>query len=228
MKRFVFLALVLASCCASAQVTKCTLPNGKVTYGDGPCPAGAADSRVNTTANVLDGSTERASAARMRQDQTQLELEGNAAPGPQSFSGADENQRRQALKAATTPHPGSQGGLTRAQREAAASLSRTQQERDQLMREAKTPLPGSPGGALTASQLDAQRRLNAANRGEPMPPPSARPDPPPPEPPSLITSCDPGGCWDSSGRRLIGAGGGTFHRTDGKFCTRSGSNAICN
>jgi hypothetical protein len=69
MKRIVFLALVLAACSASAQVTKCKLPNGTITYGDGPCPAGAADSRVNTTANVVDGSDQRAAAARMRDDQ---------------------------------------------------------------------------------------------------------------------------------------------------------------
>lgn len=230
MKRIVFLALVLAACSASAQVTKCKLPNGTITYGDGPCPAGAVDSRVNTTANVVDGSDQRAAAARMRQEQTLGERE---AGDPSAFhvpGGANDNQRRQALKAASTPYPGSQGGLTRAQREAAASLARTQQERDQLMREASTPLPGSPGGALTASQLDAQRRLSAANRGEPMPPPSKQPDPPPPssEAPATITSCDPGGCWDSRGRRLVETGGGTFHRNDGKFCTKAGANVICN
>lgn len=230
MKRFVLLALVLASCCASAQVTKCTLPNGKVTYGDGPCPVGAADARVNTTANVVDGSSERAAASRMRQGPAIDEREANDPAAFHPSGGANESQRRQALKAATTPYPGSQGGLTKAQRESAASLSRTQQERDQLMREANTPLPGSRGGALTASQLDAQRRLSAANRGEPMPPPVVQPDPPHPrpEPTAIITSCDPGGCWDDSGRRLIGTGGATFQRSDGKTCNRAGANVFCN
>lgn len=64
------------------------------------------------------------------------------------------------------------------------------------------------------------RELKRRNR------PSA-PIPMPPEPPSIITSCDPGGCWDTQGRRFNSAGGGNFHRSDGKFCTRAGPNVIC-
>jgi hypothetical protein len=45
--------------------------------------------------------------------------------------------------------------------------------------------------------------------------------------PSVITSCDSGGCWDTAGRRYNGSGG-TLSRTDGKVCTRSGNVLLCN
>lgn len=71
--------------------------------------------------------------------------------------------------------------------------------------------------ALTPPDPREQRRRNRPASAIPMPP----------EPPSIITSCDPGGCWDTQGRRFNSAGGGNFHRSDGKFCTGAGPNVIC-
>lgn len=71
--------------------------------------------------------------------------------------------------------------------------------------------------ALNPPDPREQRRRNRPASAIPMPP----------EPPSIITSCDPGGCWDTQGRRFNSAGGGNFHRSDGKFCVGAGPNVIC-
>ncbi len=71
--------------------------------------------------------------------------------------------------------------------------------------------------ALTPPDPREQRRMNRPPAAIPMHP----------EPPALITNCDPGGCWDTQGRRFNSAGGGNFHRSDGKFCVGAGPNVIC-
>lgn len=48
-----------------------------------------------------------------------------------------------------------------------------------------------------------------------------------PEPPSVITSCDGQGCWDSSGRRYNSAAGPTNVRQDGKICQHIGNMMQC-
>lgn len=46
--------------------------------------------------------------------------------------------------------------------------------------------------------------------------------------PSVITSCDPGGCWDNFGNRYNGSGGPTYIRQDGRVCQNIGSMIQCN
>lgn len=43
----------------------------------------------------------------------------------------------------------------------------------------------------------------------------------------MVSSCDPGGCWDTNGRRYNRAAGGTFYRDDGAYCLRIGSQLQC-
>lgn len=56
------------------------------------------------------------------------------------------------------------------------------------------------------------------------PPASSRPTAPPPSP---VTSCDPGGCWDSGGRRYNGSGS-VMIRGDGRVCQPVGGVMQCN
>jgi len=44
---------------------------------------------------------------------------------------------------------------------------------------------------------------------------------------AVITTCDPGGCWDSLGRRYNGSGA-TMIRSDGRSCQRVGNQFQCN
>lgn len=237
----VALLLCVGATTATAQhVYRCT-EGSKTVYSDRPCPNNAKASRINANANTIDRSEARAQHER---DTWRLEREREywaqehqrqSSVAQQSSDNLHyEKERKEALRAATTVLPGSQGGLTRSQREAAAALVKTPQERADLMREATTVMPGSRGG-LTASQLDTASRLYQSRQGRPMPPPAPYQDPPPPpahieppEIPSQITTCDQAGCGDTAGRRLNNAAGGNFHRSDGKFCTRAGPNLICN
>jgi hypothetical protein len=212
MKRIVFLALVLAACSASAQVTKCKLPNGTITYGDGPCPAGAADSRVNTTANVVDGSDQRAAAARMRDDQARNDqptpsaaiIGGGRRPGaPIDDAACRAAQRdldmagsRVRTEVARGNHPGPSGSVVRS---------------------AELKVDAACGTNLAASRTASSNARPAGSAPSHVP-----------EPPAQIVNCDPAGCWDTAGRRYNNAAGGNFSRSDGAFCTRAGPNAICN
>lgn len=197
MKRFVFLALVLASCCASAQVTKCTLPNGKVTYGDGPCPTGALDSRVNTTANVLDGSGDRAAAARMRNDSQPIE-EASSTPGASgrnlaSSPPADE----QACRAA------------RRDLDMASSRMRTEVSR------------GNHPGKFGVAVKDAEYRVDAAcgtNMAGARAADSARRREARANTPRFITNCNESVCFDNLGGIYNKGAGNTVFGTTGEIC----------
>ncbi|MGJ7553058.1 DUF4124 domain-containing protein [Variovorax sp. RB3P1] len=212
MKRIVFLALVLAACSASAQVTKCKLSNGTITYGDGPCPAGAVDSRVNTTANVVDGSDQRAAAARMRDDQVRNE---QPAPGATIIGSSKRSGG-----------PIDEAACRAARRDLDMAGSRVRTE------VARGNHPGPSGSAVRSAELKVDAACGtsiAASRAASTTAHSTNAAPPPiPEAPAQIVNCDPAGCWDTAGRRYNNAAGGNFSRSDGAFCTRAGPNAICN
>lgn len=235
--RLYFNLLILGSCLTASvsaqQVFRC-VENGHTTYSQFPCPKGKIDV-IDVSPNTIDRSEARSLYARKLQRELEEENDRVIRAQARQHELSAELEREEMFKRATTVHPGAHG-LTRGQRELAAKLARTQEERDLLMREATTPIPGSKGG-LTASQLDTAYRMNAVNKGEPLPPSTLPPpvDPKPvipepviPEPPSLIVNCDPAGCFDTSGRRLEDTGGGTFHRNDGKACIQAGPNVICN
>lgn len=101
--------------------------------------------------------------------------------------------------------------------------------RKKLCSEASRPLPGAHG--LTASQ----RSILASCAGLPAPPVHDSPQrntaqiiqSNAPAPPGIITNCDGGGCWDTSGRRYNNVGGGNTHRSDGKFCQKIGNEFHC-
>jgi hypothetical protein len=51
---------------------------------------------------------------------------------------------------------------------------------------------------------------------------AALPQPVLPGAPSLLTSCDPGGCWDSHGKRYNSGGANTYLNQSGRPCNRNG------
>lgn len=215
-------ATVFATTAWPQQVYRCT-ENGRTTYSQMPCTEGSVRI-INATPNTIDhsGARELHERQKQRDIQEQEIKEARAARAQEQLA---DIERQELFKRATTVLPGAKG-LTRGQREAAASLARTSEERDFLMREATSPIPGSKG--LTASQLDTARRINAVNAGHLLPPPAPPPPvPEPPESPSVRVNCDSAGCWDTSGRRLTSVAGGNYQRSDGKFCTPAGPNIIC-
>lgn len=79
-----------------------------------------------------------------------------------------------------------------------------------------------PGPSTVQTETD-NRRIDAENRRSKALDAAARARMNP-----SITSCDAGGCWDTSGNRYNNAAGGNFIRQDGSFCTRSGPTLNCN
>lgn len=72
-------------------------------------------------------------------------------------------------------------------------------------------------------EADRAKREDRAARAE-----AARPAAP--RGPAMLSSCDGGGCWDTSGNRYNRTGNGqNFWRTDGKFCRANPDNTMsCN
>lgn len=185
MKRTVFLVLALASCFASAQVTKCKLPNGSTSYSDGPCPAGSVGSSVNTTANVVDGSGERAAAARMR-----------SSPQPE------------AAPAGLVTLDGEQSARRGIDSPACRSASR---DLEMASARARTEISrGNHPGPTGVAMKNAQRRMDAAcgtnyfragrdDIATNSPPPSPPPVVDPPPAPRMITDCQGAACYDNQG-----------------------------
>jgi hypothetical protein len=46
--------------------------------------------------------------------------------------------------------------------------------------------------------------------------------------PRQLVNCDRSGCWDNTGARYNRAGGGTFFRSDGKYCMPMAGGVTCN
>ncbi len=110
--------------------------------------------------------------------------------------------------------------------------------RDKACEAASRPYPGAQNGQLTAAQLDTLASCGgqttarsrdtgtATRRPSAAPPPVAMPAPPPA--PSVITSCDAGGCWDNMGGRYTkGAGNTHFPTTGGGACQMIGGQMRC-
>lgn len=102
-------------------------------------------------------------------------------------------------------------------------------QRQKLCREASTPHKGAHG--LTAAQRAHAAEL-CAGISLPVPPPhvTAAPTSPsaPPAPPAVLTSCDPGGCWDSNGLRYNQGAGTTYIPANGGHaCQRINGNMMC-
>lgn len=201
MARLMILTLLVATMgspgSAYAQAHKCKGPDGVVTYSDQPCAGNQTGGAIVLRENRLDHSD-----ARARNERLLLQMEQRA---------IQEQKETQARVA-----------KAKAERRAVviAKLSREmhgEKRRDvmeKLFQELRdlppTSSPSTPGA--TPSPPSAA--------GAPFNAPTI-------EPPSPLVNCDPAGCWDTSGRRLTDTGGGTFHRSDGKFCIGAGSNVIC-
>ena len=87
-----------------------------------------------------------------------------------------------------------------------------------------TPYKGAQNGQPTASQLAVaaacagvkSESVNPTISDEYKKKPQTKLQPP--QQPSMITNCDPGGCWDNQGQRYNGTGGTPYFRQDGKVC----------
>ena len=221
--RYTVLIFVAATLCiagsANAQVFKCKGIGGKTIYSDAPCVDGAPGVVVDTRANVLESDSTRAAA--------RGDFDEPRAAQPQRPSVAPSlNQSHQPIK------PIDVIACKNAKRDLDLAKSKMSLEI------ARGKPPGPTSSAVRSAELGVDSACNtdlAATRARTEPKsmqyPSLEnrsPQAPLPASPAQVVNCDPGGCWDTNGRRLNNAAGGNFHRSDGKFCTRAGPNLICN
>jgi hypothetical protein len=195
--RIFFLATILAAAPTYAQVHKCKTPAGATVISSRPCEG------QNKTVDIRQ--FERVSEEQYRQAEEVNQL------------------RKSRLNQMAAEDAAFQMRIA----EQAAAMRRTASPSQDAYRkkscdEASTPLPGAHG--LTASQ----RSVLASCSGLPAPPvqmPPSQPSNPPnfqsPYPPSIITSCDATGCWDTSGNRYQNAEGEMLIATMGNFAKKS-------
>lgn len=67
--------------------------------------------------------------------------------------------------------------------------------------------------------------IQTAPSRPPAPPPQRQPEAT--RPPATVTTCDPGGCWNTDGSRYEGGAGGTYLDRNGRLCQRNGVMMQC-
>lgn len=242
MDRQLYLGLLLSLACAAAQAQafKCKTPDGKSFFSDTGCPSQSSVQSVRQSEYI--------SADRQRQAQEVNERRAAQLQQMDNENTAyNESLRRQ--QQAVAAEDARQASIQR-QQQANDNMRRQRDECDQLA--TNRNMPRSQRAALAEicakpepnrGRFDdckeqiaragnpSQRAMIAtnctgdANAGARVREVSRPPAPPPG--PSVITSCDHGGCWDNLGNRYNGSGQ-TMFRSDGKACTRVGTQLQCN
>lgn len=143
----------------------------------------------------------------------------------------DGSQYRQQLPQSATPYASQESRTESGQRGTRVTVvgenNDSERQRKKLCKEASTPHKGAHG--LTAAQRAHAAQL-CSGISLPVPAPQSAPVPTstPPGSPAVITSCDPGGCWDSNGLRYTQGAGTTYIPTNGGHaCQRINGNMIC-
>lgn len=233
MVRFVVLGFCLAPLMVSAQVFKCVDGAGAITFSNVPCPAGdgAATLIRVAPANTLSSEPYRTAPEDAPSRSEDAPSRSNDSGGRVTVVGesSDYEERIQFQVnsllglAGRAQHP----GAASAYRAAARLVGFAPRTRAGLMaaQDAVTAADrGNPAGAMNAAKiaaamtpegrayLDSRRNSSRGDQGQPR----------------VITSCDPGGCWDNLGGRYAEGGGDTYVPTSGgPACQKIGVQMIC-
>lgn len=201
--RFIVAVLFLVASAANAQVYKCVDPaTGKTTFTDTACPDKVAGDYVPVKP-------------------------ANSDSGYPSDSEIAESQRRDEQVMSARHAEWEQLSVSREQREKAAAHERkakrlsseaevanNQWEKASLMKQAQAERDAARGVSGSPPLKEPVPLSTAASKDVPHP--------------SVITNCDPGGCWDTKGNRYNGSAGPTHIRQDGKVCQKIGGIMQCN
>jgi len=239
--RITLLMVLLAVPFAShAQAFKCRTPSGKMEFSDSPCAGGSQTERIQSNEYISPERQRQAREVQARNASEVERIEGEKASYNQqlqrqqaAYARADAEQARiDANKKARENVKAQQDDCSRmatdrnmgsSQRAALAELCAKPEPNKEKFDDCKAQLAKatSPSQrAMIASNCTGDPEAGARVRevSRPVPPPIA---------PSVITSCDKGGCWDNVGNRYNGSGT-TLFRMDGKTCQRLGSMMQCN
>lgn len=223
---------------ANAQMFRCTGTDGKIQLSDRPC-LGAAEVSVirehNSRVSERDQYNARMRTARMQDELRQQE--NDKAVAIARFN-AEQQQR------ATLPKKGIAENPSTADANAVAACIKdverrgaSQNTKAELVAACRTSgtsqrNSGISGGSVddcikgverTASNEKTKSREIARCHGaDVQPEPVAVPKPRP----LVITSCNPGGCYDDAGHHYM-KNGDFFYRDDGKACMQTGNMLNC-
>lgn len=237
---FLGLTLSLACTVAQAQAFKCKTPDGKSFFSDTGCPSQSSVQSVRQSEYV---STERQRQAQEVNDRRASELHGidnekaafNESLRQQQQAAAAEDARQAVIQSRQQgtdnlrrqrdecDQLATNKNMPRSHRAALAEICAKPEPDNQRFNDCKEQIAkaGNPSQRATIAS-NCTGDANAGARVREV----SRPPPPPPGP-SIITSCDGGGCWDNRGNRYNGSGQ-TMFRSDGKACTRVGTQLQCN
>lgn len=101
------------------------------------------------------------------------------------------------------------------QRVSEAQNERSKAAWDKICREGTRPYKGSPNGQLTAAQIKLKMRCAGYDVPDDESASTTTSIPAPTPAPSVITSCDGGGCWDNQGGRYTRGAGTTYFGPNG-------------
>lgn len=216
-----FMAAYAVAPTVHAQVFKCKDASGKLTYQSAPCDAGQQESRPVILKGPALTDEEKFNAAAYSAGTTPAEARQllQAAEQPSAASVGKRNSGPDGRQAAITPDHSASTECAKAKREvdiARNSITMSEGQRlskvASLQRQAEMVCLGSDGYAKAeAARAEGKERARQRRNATP----------------SVITSCDAGGCWDNLGNRYNGTGN-VMHGSNGKTCFRSGTTLNCN
>lgn len=192
-----FLALLCIPLASHAQAYKCKMPDGKIVISNEGCANGGRLEQITTAAPVTYDRWRQAAEVNARANR---QLDGMA----RENAAYNEKIRQQQTAQAAIDH---QNAIVSAKQSAQDNQKRCLDDASRLSGRAKARMVA----ACMGTHYEEPER----------PMPIAKPSP------SVITSCDRGGCWDNVGNRYNG-GGQTKFRSDGKTCQMIGNMMQCN
>lgn len=172
----------------AAQVFKCADSSGRTTYSQSPCAGTTGGGRVKIHDSSIDAFP-------------RVEQDDRMSASPQRGRGADALRRE-----------AGHGRVAEDRKDLEEACRKASGEYEEAKARRAPP--------DTMNKLLSARRLTCGMGEGSVPARGANPGATSPyaPPPSIITSCDPGGCWDNQGNRYNKGAGQTYFPSSGGAC----------
>ena len=213
MLRLLALSLVLVGTSATAQVYRCKLPSGQMSYSNQPCADQNAGGMVSERRSQEDlmQERERADEAQFRKEMRRAMQEPQAAPTQQRRVGSSEPAVNQwACRKAKDNYQTTAGGTFRNALERAKTLQEEEQRVNKACGTNQNEFANPQAIADQDRQQKAARRA-AIERSMPEDVPIHK----------EITRCSGQYCYDNAGQSYHSIGNGQIRGNDGTTCTMS-------
>ena len=219
MLRLLALSLVLVGTSATAQVYRCKLPSGQMSYSNQPCAdqnAGGLVSERRSQEDLMQ-ERERADEAQFRKEMRRAMQEPQAAPTQQRRVGSSEPAVNQwACRKAKDNYQTTAGGTFRNALEKAKTLQEEEQRVNKACGTNQNEYANPQAIADQDRQQKAARRA-AIERSMPEDVPIHK----------EINRCSGQFCYDNAGQSYHSIGNGQIRSNDGTTCTMSAGKYRC-